>query len=66
MFAIDCPTCGVRRLVLTKQITAIRNAGTGIQVHFTCSCGTRGVWITGRKAVTPGVLWDSPSLAAAS
>ena len=66
MFAIDCPTCGGRRLVLTKQITAIRNAGTGIHVHFTCSCGVRGVWVTGRKAVTPEVLWVSPALAAAS
>ena len=66
MFVIDCPTCGGRRLVLTKQITAIRNAGTGIHVHFTCSCGVRGVWVTGRKAVTPGVLWVSPAMAAAS
>jgi len=64
MFDVNCPTCERRRLVLPKQITAVRNVENGIHVHFTCSCGAHGLWITGRHADRPGVHWPSAATAA--
>ena len=54
MFAIDCRTCGGVSLVFPAQITAMRNTDKGIHVYFTCACGARGLWITGRNATRPG------------
>jgi len=64
MFAIDCPRCGGPSLVFPSQITEIRNTDTGIHVFFTCSCGTRGLWITGRDATRPGLYRISDAVAA--
>jgi hypothetical protein len=64
MFAVDCPTTGQRTLIFASQVTAIRNTDTGIHVHFTCDCGEQGVWITGRGAANPGVIWLSDMVAA--
>lgn len=54
MFSINCRTCGGESLVFPSQITSIRNEDDGIHVYFTCACGTRGLWITGRNATRPG------------
>jgi hypothetical protein len=59
MFAVDCPTCGSRRLVTPQRIVAIQNADDGIRVYFTCVCGVVGLWISGRTASRPGVYWPS-------
>lgn len=64
MFDVNCPTCGARRLVTHRRITAMHNTDTGIRVYFTCVCGAMGLWISGRHASTPGVFWapgDGPA-----
>jgi hypothetical protein len=54
MFAVDCRTCGGVSLVFPSQITSVKNTDEGIHVYFTCACGARGLWITGRGATRPG------------
>jgi len=59
MFAVNCPTCGGRRLITPRRIVAIHNADDGIRVYFTCVCGVVGVWVSGRTATRPGVFWPN-------
>ncbi len=48
MFDIYCPDHGSRILLFANDIEEIRNTERGIEVHYRCTCGYRGVWITGR------------------
>ncbi len=48
MFDVYCPNHGSRVLLFSSDIEAIRNIREGIEVHYRCFCGHRGVWLTGR------------------
>lgn len=50
MFDTYCPTHGSRVLIWPSGIDAIENTDGGIMVHYHCTCGTAGVWRTGRLA----------------
>lgn len=51
MFAVECPLCGLRRLMSFSEIVAMRNVEQGrIEVEYECVCGMRGMWRTGRFA----------------
>ena len=50
MFAMYCPDHGTRVLLTRSNIDAMVNTERGIEVAYHCTCGHRGVWITGRKA----------------
>ena len=53
MFDIYCPDHGSRILLFANDIEEIRNTERGIEVHYRCTCGYRGVWITGRARDKP-------------
>ena len=55
MFDIYCPEHGSRVLLFTNDIEEIRNTKRGIEVHYRCTCGYRGVWLTGRTKDGPMV-----------
>lgn len=48
MFSIDCPKHGSTVLLGLSDINLINNTNHGIEVHYTCSCGHNGVWLTGK------------------
>ena len=48
MFAIDCPSHGTKVLLGLGDIDSIDNTSRGIEVHYTCTCGHQGTWVTGR------------------
>lgn len=48
MFSFHCPVHGHPVLLWPRAMTAIENTPDGIHVHFRCSCGFEGVWVTGR------------------
>lgn len=50
MFSVYCP--GHRDIVLiwTSGIEQIVNTPEGIEVRYHCTCGYRGVWLTGRRS----------------
>lgn len=50
MFSVYCP--GHREIVLiwTSGIEQIVNTPEGIEVRYHCTCGYRGVWLTGRRS----------------
>lgn len=50
MFAPHCDTHGTRVLLPMSAITALMRGTDGLQVEFTCHCGTRGVWRSGPNA----------------
>ena len=50
MFTVNCPTHGGRTLVWPSGIDAVHNTPDGIEVRFHCTCGHRGVYVTGRQA----------------
>ncbi|HSK90352.1 MAG TPA: hypothetical protein VK875_03475 [Euzebyales bacterium] len=47
MFSFTCPRHGAEVMIWTSDIDGIRNTADGIEVHFHCSCGFRGVLRTG-------------------
>lgn len=47
MFSFMCPRHGAEVLVWPSDIDGIRNTPDGVDVHFHCSCGFRGVLQTG-------------------
>ena len=59
MFDIYCPDHGSRILLFTNDIEEIQNTEEGIEVHYRCTCGYRGVWITGRTKGNPRVTRES-------
>lgn len=48
MFDVYCPDHGSRVLLFSRDIEAVLNTCEGIEVHYRCFCGHRGVWLTGR------------------
>lgn len=50
MFDVYCARHGCRVLLFTSDIRAIHNTPDGIEVHYTCYCGHRGIWCTGRRS----------------
>lgn len=48
MFDVYCPNHGCRVLLFSSDIEATANTREGIEVHYRCFCGYRGVWLTGR------------------
>ncbi|HEX9644570.1 MAG TPA: hypothetical protein VGC11_11325 [Acidimicrobiia bacterium] len=50
MFDVFCPTHGARVLIFPTSVDAVENTDQGILVHYHCTCGTKGVWRTGRAA----------------
>jgi len=49
MFDIFCPVEKTRVLLFTANIEMIRNMSEGIEIHYRCHCGHRGVWQTGLR-----------------
>lgn len=47
MFDIYCPQHGTRVLLDLTSIESMVDTDTGLDVHFRCHCGYRGVWKTG-------------------
>ncbi len=45
MFSIDCPRHRSRVLVGLDSIEALVSTPEGIEVHWRCTCGERGVWV---------------------
>jgi hypothetical protein len=54
MFTVFCPTHDAEVLIWTSGIDAIRNTPRGIEVVYHCTCGHRGLWVTGRAASAAG------------
>ncbi len=50
MLSVQCPRHGRRVLLGLRQICGIVNTDHGIEVHYTCTCGHEGLWLTGAKA----------------
>ena len=48
MFDVYCPEHGSRVLLFSREIKVVLNTSEGIEVHYRCFCGHRGVWLTGR------------------
>ncbi len=55
MFDIYCPQHGSRVLLGFSAIDSVANTDAGIRVSFHCTCGYRGVWVTGRQAEAVGL-----------
>ena len=53
MFDVFCPGHQARILLGSRSIDALVNTDDGIDLHWTCRCGTRGVLRTGRGATHP-------------
>ena len=49
MFAIECPRHRKTVLLGLSDIQRLDNTSRGIEVHYTCSCGHHGLWLTGRR-----------------
>jgi hypothetical protein len=47
MFVFSCPRHGTDVMIWSSDIEAIHNTPDGIDVHFRCSCGVRGILKTG-------------------
>lgn len=52
MFTVECPNHGARVLIWPSGVDAVRNTSRGIEVSYHCTCGHRGVWVTGRGVGT--------------
>lgn len=50
MFVHTCSACATRQLYTTSRITSLVNAEHGVEVHFTCWCGSEQAMLTGRRA----------------
>jgi hypothetical protein len=48
MFTTYCPRHGAEVLIWASGIDGIDNTDHGIEIHFHCTCGYRGVHLTGR------------------
>ncbi len=47
MFSVDCRRHGARVLLGPESIVALVSVADGIEVHWRCTCGEAGVWLTG-------------------
>jgi len=48
VFSAPCPNHGGLVLMSTRNIEALVNTDTGIELRYRCSCGYRGTWHSGR------------------
>lgn len=48
MFDNNCQVCATRVLIFESQVTSVANTAAGIEVRFTCWCGTEQTQVTGR------------------
>ena len=55
MFTHHCTACNRRQLILPSQVTRLDNTDRGIDVTFTCWCGSEQSLLTGRAARRPHV-----------
>ena len=51
MFAVFCEGHGARVLLDSNFIEVVVNRVDGIEVHYRCTCGHRGVWQAGGEEV---------------
>ncbi len=50
MFSIECPGHDTRVLLGPDAVVALLSTpGGGIELHWRCTCGQTGVWLTGRR-----------------
>jgi hypothetical protein len=49
MLSVQCPRHGRRMLLDLRQICGVVNTDHGIEVHYRCTCGHEGVWLTGAR-----------------
>ena len=50
MFDNNCQVCATRVLIFESQVTSVANTAAGIEVRFTCWCGSEQTQVTGRVA----------------
>ena len=48
MFDNNCQVCATRVLIFESQVSSVANTAAGIEVRFTCWCGTEQTQVTGR------------------
>lgn len=53
MFDYNCQVCAKRTLIFPNQVTSVTNTEHGIEVAFTCWCGTEQSWLTGKASRRP-------------
>ncbi len=53
MFDNNCQVCAKRVLIFPSQITSLANTERGIEVRFTCWCGTEQTRVTGNRSRRP-------------
>ncbi len=49
MFSVECPCHRARVLLGPESIVALVSGDDGIEVHWRCTCGQMGVWLTGGR-----------------
>lgn len=50
MFSVECPRHHARVLLGPEAIVAmVSGPGGGIEVHWRCTCGETGMWLTGGR-----------------
>ena len=47
MFSVDCPRHDARVLLGPEAILAVIPGPDGLELHWQCTCGQTGVWLTG-------------------
>jgi len=50
MLSVQCPQHDRAVLLDLRQIRGVVNTDRGIEVHYRCTCGHEGVWLTGARA----------------
>jgi hypothetical protein len=58
VFDVFCPTCAGARLIFPGQVAGLVNAPDGIDVRFTCWCGTVGTLHSGAGSTREHVSWS--------
>ena len=53
MFDNNCQVCAKRVLIFPSQITSLANTERGVEVTFTCWCGTEQTRVTGKSSRRP-------------
>jgi hypothetical protein len=66
LFTVHCPRHDATVLIWPSGIDGITNVDGRIEVHYHCTCGHRGTWITGRGATRPATREPDPVGSASS
>jgi hypothetical protein len=64
LFTVHCPRHDAVVLIWPSGIDGITNVDGHIEVHYHCTCGYRGTWITGRGAARPAASDADPARSA--